>query len=538
MPKGIPSSKPKNTLERIAKNIVAPGSKVFPESESVDYPSGIPLPDGIRVRSERAVEMRFVYNGERISEPIRGTPTVRFVLEVERKRERIQQLIGLGKYGEQDYLEDFPNTQRKKRDKAQTNRQRTIGEALEDWYWSRKNTIGPNTDDDYIRAIRNQLLPLKLPAALVPGNAFVLPTADYLPPEEWSRSRYKGGPVRPVNPSDKHILAHLPITLLTDVLINAIRTELLKEVGIKRVNNLMAPLRGAMERQVTLRAIPMNPFDLVSPLKKTSVVIDQSGEGNGSAGLLSNQVDDLGDLDTPLPDDDRDTFLNDEGDPDPLTEDEMQRLLAQMDAPMANQFTFAFWTGLRTGEIIALRWSDIQFSQARCLVRRSVSRGCLKTTKTNKQRWVKLMGPALVALHAQCKLSGVENGWVFPNPFTKKRWANDSKITKRWAVALEKAGVRYRRPYQTRHTYASMMLSSGENPVFVAPQMGHADWSMLVKVYARWMPSSTGVQPGDRVAQAQKTNWDCLTRLLAERERVAADAGEYELTEECEEVGC
>jgi integrase len=482
--------------------------------------------------------MRFVYNGERISELIRGAPTVGFILEVERKRERIQQLIGLGKYGEQDYLQDFPNSQRKTRDKAQTNRELTIGEALEDWYSSRINTIGPNTDDDYIRSIRNQLLPLKLPAGLVPGNVFVPPTSDYIPPEEWSRSRYQGGPVRPVNPLDKQIFAHLPISLLTDVLINAIRTELLKDVGIKRVNNLMSPLRGAMERQVKLRVIPMNPFDLVSPLRKTNVVIDQSGERSGSAGLLRNQVDDLGALDMPLPDDDRDTFLNDEGDPDPLTEDEMLRLLAQMDAPMANQFTFAFWTGLRTGEIIALRWSDIQFSQGRFLVRRSVSRGCLKTTKTNKQRWVKLIGPALIALHAQWKLSGAEKGWVFPNPFTRKRWANDSKITKRWTVALEKAGVRYRRPYQTRHTYASMMLSSGENPVFVAPQMGHVDWSMLVKVYARWMPSSAGVQPGERVAQVQEANWDCLAKLLAERERVAVDADDYKFTEDFEAVGC
>jgi len=41
--------------------------------------------------------------------------------------------------------------------------------------------------------------------------------------------------------------------------------------------------------------------------------------------------------------------------------------------------------------------------------------------------------------------------------------------------AMKKSGVRYRYPYQTRHTYASIMLSPGEHPVWVAKQMEHSD---------------------------------------------------------------
>ena len=58
-----------------------------------------------------------------------------------------------------------------------------------------------------------------------------------------------------------------------------------------------------------------------------------------------------------------------------------------------------------------------------------------------------------------------------------------------WIPALRKAGVRYRKPYQTRHTYASMMLMAGENPMWVAKQMGHTDWSLTAKRYARWIQS-------------------------------------------------
>lgn len=59
-----------------------------------------------------------------------------------------------------------------------------------------------------------------------------------------------------------------------------------------------------------------------------------------------------------------------------------------------------------------------------------------------------------------------------------------------WVPAMKKAGVRYRRPYQTRHTYASMMLSAGEHPMWVAKQLGHTDWTMIARVYGRWMPSA------------------------------------------------
>ena len=57
------------------------------------------------------------------------------------------------------------------------------------------------------------------------------------------------------------------------------------------------------------------------------------------------------------------------------------------------------------------------------------------------------------------------------------------------AVAKKKAKVRYRSPYQCRHTYASMMLSSGENILWVSQQMGHKDSSATLKKYARFIES-------------------------------------------------
>jgi integrase len=75
------------------------------------------------------------------------------------------------------------------------------------------------------------------------------------------------------------------------------------------------------------------------------------------------------------------------------------------------------------------------------------------------------------------------------NTRTNAPWLGDQALRLgRWRRALRAAGVRYRYPYQMRHTYASMMLSAGENPAWIARQMGHADWGMIRRTYARWMP--------------------------------------------------
>lgn len=521
MPKGIPATKNASQLERLRKVIVPVGARVFPDTVCSESPEGIPIPDGLRIRTERGVEVRFIYEGERVSETVRGVPTVAFVREVARKRERIQQLIGLGKFGQQEYAEEFPDSRRLKDDsQVEEERPVTVGEALEEWYQTRVGTIESNTQSDHIRAIRNQLMPLQLPAGLFKDSDYLKPRADYTPPESWSLLQHQGGPARPVDAKNIKILAHLPVSLLSDLAINKIREALLQEIGPKRVNNLMGPLRGAMGRQVSLGNIPRNPFELLKPLKNSNITLKDDAK-SGPKRSCNN-------LDAPLPDMDLKGFLKEEGEVDPFDESEVLKILGNLDAPMVNHMTFAFWTGLRTGETIALRINDIDFQNERILVRRSLSRAVLKSTKTNKQRWVQLLPPAKEAIAAQLRLFGAPDGWVFPNPFTKKRWANESKITKRWRKAIEKSGVRYRRPYQTRHTYASMMLSAGENVMYVAGQMGHADWSMLVKVYGHWIPSGAATKAGELVTAANTKNWGALVALMSSRSNVASVLDDYE----------
>lgn len=59
-----------------------------------------------------------------------------------------------------------------------------------------------------------------------------------------------------------------------------------------------------------------------------------------------------------------------------------------------------------------------------------------------------------------------------------------------WRSLIRRSGVRHRKSYQTRHTYACWMLSAGANPAFIATQMGHSSSKMVHDVYGAWMPEN------------------------------------------------
>lgn len=111
-----------------------------------------------------------------------------------------------------------------------------------------------------------------------------------------------------------------------------------------------------------------------------------------------------------------------------------------------------------------------------------------EATKTRAgTREVKLLPPAIEALHAQKPHSFLSGGVVFLN-VNGKPFTGDQQIAAHWLRLLLRAGIRYRNPYQTRHTFASMMLTAGENIHWLAQQMGHTSITITMSHYARFMP--------------------------------------------------
>lgn len=189
----------------------------------------------------------------------------------------------------------------------------------------------------------------------------------------------------------------------------------------------------------------------------------------------------------------RNDGLKSDDDIDPFTSNEQCVILGAMSGQDRNLFQFAFWTGLRTSEMVALRWTDIDWARGIVQVRRGQTRAARALNKVEKtktrasRRDVKLLSPALAALADQKQFTLLMGAEVFHNPRTGAPWSGDQVIWLAWNRAIEKSRVRYRRPYQTRHTYASMMLSAGEPPMWVANQMGHISLKMIEQRYGRWI---------------------------------------------------
>lgn len=236
----------------------------------------------------------------------------------------------------------------------------------------------------------------------------------------------------------------------TDVLQDGVGAE----TSAKRINNVLGPLRGALDDAVDDDLIKSNPLDGFRVRRRAKV----------------NAPEEV----------------------DPFSPAEVSAILGAIDEPQVRNYCqFNFASGLRTSEMIGLCWSDIDWNRGTVRIRRAWVMGKMKAPKTDSGvREVTLVAPALAALKAQRAHTLLAGEFVFHDPKTAARWGSDQSIRAgSWQRALKKAGVRYRYPYQMRHTFASQALSAGENVMWVARQMGHRDWTITAKKYARWIPS-------------------------------------------------
>lgn len=176
---------------------------------------------------------------------------------------------------------------------------------------------------------------------------------------------------------------------------------------------------------------------------------------------------------------------------EPFSLKEVERIISQVRPDFRNYYIVRFYTGLRTGEVDGLKWKHIDFEKCEILVRETLIRGQTEYTKTDgSQREIPLLGPVLDALKRQHAVTRHKSEYVFCNRLGEP--LDHNNITKRvWYPLLRRLGMKKRRPYQTRHTAATLFLASGENPEWVAKILGHSSTEMLFKVYSRYIPNAT-----------------------------------------------
>ncbi|MCM8855908.1 MAG: site-specific integrase [Candidatus Thiodiazotropha sp.] len=178
-------------------------------------------------------------------------------------------------------------------------------------------------------------------------------------------------------------------------------------------------------------------------------------------------------------------------DVEPFTLEEVSRLLATVRADFCNYYTVRFFTGMRTGEIDGLKWQYIDFDKRLILIRETIVLGEEDYTKTDgSQREIQMSQVVFDALKAQEQATCELSKFVF---CTKNGEPLDhNNVTKRvWYPLLSHLGLMKRRPYQSRHTAATLWLAAGENPEWIACQMGHTSTEMLFRVYSRFVPNLT-----------------------------------------------
>lgn len=198
---------------------------------------------------------------------------------------------------------------------------------------------------------------------------------------------------------------------------------------------------------------------------------------------------------------------------DPFTIQEGETIIAGSHAEFGsahgNYEEFRFFTALRPSEQIALKVNDCDVERGKVQITRAcVHQHDRNRTKTNEDREIELCGRALDVLKRQLTLreslvqsGSIKHEFVFFKE-NGQRLVNLSYPYQRWRHVLESSGVRYREPYNARHSFISWSLMINKNILKLAQEGGHSVQTML-NTYAAWTKGATHLDV-ERIKQAME----------------------------------
>ena len=222
----------------------------------------------------------------------------------------------------------------------------------------------------------------------------------------------------------------------------------------KTIRNTLIPLRSIFEDALNDELIDFNPFDRIALAK----LIKQTAKAS-------------------------DYVIQ------PFTAEERSAILEACRPDERPMIQFWFHSGLRPGELQALEWRHIDWE--RCIARIELNQvvGVVKAPKTAAGiRDLELNAEAMAALTSQKAISLLRGTRIWLNPSSLQPWDTDAQVRKTlWMPLMKRSKVPYRNPYQVRHTYASTLLTAGQNPWYVAQQLGHEDVEMVFRTYGKFI---------------------------------------------------
>lgn len=161
-------------------------------------------------------------------------------------------------------------------------------------------------------------------------------------------------------------------------------------------------------------------------------------------------------------------------------------------------------TGMRRGEVLGLRWGDVDWVGRRVWVRRSVSgRGVVSSPKSKGSTRAIAMPASLASalrLHRMASPFKGDSDFVFASS-TGTPLEPRNVVRREFEPALKRAGLPRVRFHDLRHTFASLLIAQGEHPKLIAEQLGHASVQITLDRYGHLMPQSYD-HAGDRLEAA------------------------------------
>jgi len=187
-----------------------------------------------------------------------------------------------------------------------------------------------------------------------------------------------------------------------------------------------------------------------------------------------------------------------------LTAEQVRCLLAAARASrLETVLCLAVTTGLRQGELLGLRWSDLDWRTGHLRVQRQVQRiggqGLVfGEPKSASGRRVVVLGPAMIGrLRTYQERQALEkivaggrwqeNGLVFPSTIGTPMEARN--LVRSFKALLKEAGLPEIRFHDLRHTAATLMLQEGVHPKIVQERLGHSQISLTLDIYSHVLPT-------------------------------------------------
>ncbi|MFA5461867.1 MAG: tyrosine-type recombinase/integrase [Sulfurimonas sp.] len=172
----------------------------------------------------------------------------------------------------------------------------------------------------------------------------------------------------------------------------------------------------------------------------------------------------------------------------PFTLDEIDLILKNTKGVLKNFLGISFFTGMRSGEVLALKWEDIDFVTDTISINKTIAEGHINSPKTkSSMRDIEMLTKAKEFFKAQQLETGIQNSYMFLTKYNNY-YSNNSYFYQNYQKVLKKLGLDARSLHHTRHTFASIMLNNRIEPLWVSNILGHENLDMTLKVYTHFMP--------------------------------------------------